>query len=119
MLKGSCHCGDVRVEIPTRPETATLCNCSICRRLGTLWAYYPVGTVRIVGHPERTDEFVWGDRTLRAVRCRRCGCVTHWEPLEPAADGHMAVNIRNFDPAEFDELRIRRFDGAVSWTYVE
>jgi hypothetical protein len=29
------------------------------------------------------------------------------------------VNIRNFDPKEWDELRIRRFDGADTWTYVD
>ena len=119
MLTGTCHCGDVRIEIPTQPAAATLCNCSICRRLGALWAYYKVGTVRIVGHPEHTDGYVWGDKTLRTVRCRRCGCITHWEPLEPKPDAHMAVNVRNFDPAELDELRIRRFDGAVSWSYVD
>ena len=31
----------------------------------------------------------------------------------------MAVNVRNFDPVEIDNLRIRRFDGADTWTYLE
>jgi len=31
----------------------------------------------------------------------------------------MSVNIRNFDPKEWDELRIRRFDGADTWKYVD
>lgn len=119
MLSGACHCGAVTLDVPTRPEAATLCNCSICRRYGALWAYYKVGTVRVVGHPEHTDAYVWGDRTLRVVRCRHCGCVTHWEPLESKPDGHMAVNVRNFDPSELEALRIRRFDGAVTWTYLD
>jgi hypothetical protein len=119
MLAASCHCGDVRIEVPSRPDTVTLCNCSICRRLGALWAYYMVGTVRVIGDPENTNSYIWGDKTLRTVRRRRCGCVTHWEPLKPDADGHMAVNVRNFDPEELDELRIRRFDGARSWRYVD
>ncbi len=119
MLAATCHCGDVKIEVPSRPDTVTLCNCSICRRLGALWAYYKVGTVRVTGHPENTNSYIWGDKTLRTVRCRRCGCVTHWEPLSLAAGGRMAVNVRNFDPEEFDELRIRRFDGARSWKYVD
>ena len=119
MLSGSCHCGAVRIEIPFLPESVTLCNCSICRRYGGLWAHFKVGTVRVTGHPEQTDAYVWGDRTLRTVRCRHCGCVTHWEPLEPKPDEHMAVNILNFDPNELESLRIRRFDGAVSWTYLD
>ena len=119
MISGTCHCGSVRIEVPTRPEAVTLCNCSICRRYGALWAYYKVGTVRVIGHPEHTEEYVWGDKTLRTVRCGVCGCVTHWEPLESKPDGHMAVNVRTFDPNELEELRIRRFDGAETWKYVD
>jgi hypothetical protein len=119
VLRGHCHCGAVRIEIPERPTLATLCNCSLCRRLGGLWAYFPLGAVRIDGHPEHSDGYVWGDRTLRTVRCRHCGCVTHWEPLEPKPDGRIGVNLRNFEPTELEGLQLRRFDGAVSWTYVD
>jgi hypothetical protein len=119
MLAGTCHCGAVRIELPIRPEKATVCNCSLCRRLGALWAYYDVGAVQIMGHPEHTDGYIWGDRTLRTVRCRHCGCITHWEPLDARPGGHMAVNVRNFDPEALGDLRIRRFDGAVSWKYLD
>jgi hypothetical protein len=119
MLAGACHCGAVRIEIPTQPDVATLCNCSVCRRYGGLWAYYDVGTVTVLGHPEHTDEYVWGDRTLRYVRCKHCGCVTHWEPLDPTLHRRMSVNIRNFDPSVFESVRIRRFDGADTWTYFD
>ena len=70
LLQGSCHCGAVRLTLPSAPEKATRCNCSICRRLGGLWAYYEFGTVRIEGHPENTVEYIWGDKTLRDVRAK-------------------------------------------------
>jgi hypothetical protein len=117
-LSGQCHCGAIALTIPARPQTATLCNCSICRRLGALWAYFPVSAVRITGDRVHGEGYVQGDRKLRVVRCRHCGCVTHWEPLQPGADGRMAVNLRNFDPAALEGLQLRRFDGAVSWRYV-
>jgi hypothetical protein len=82
-LQGSCHCGAVRLTLPSAPEKATDCNCSLCRRVGGLWSYYEFGTVLIEGHPESTDEYIWGDKTLRTVRCKTCGVVTHWEPLDP------------------------------------
>ncbi len=78
MLSATCHCGAVRIEVPQPPQKLTICNCSICRRYGALWAYYKAGTVRVTGHPENTTEYVWGDKTLRTIRCRNCGCVTHW-----------------------------------------
>jgi hypothetical protein len=31
----------------------------------------------------------------------------------------MAVNIRNFEPSLLEGLRLRRFDGAESWSYVD
>ena len=119
MISSTCHCGTLRIEIPHRPEAVTNCNCSICRRYGALWAYYPVGSVRVTGHPEHTDAYIWGDKTLRYVRCRNCGCLTHWEPLSPKPDSKLAVNVRNFEPSALGDFRIRRFDGAVSWRYLD
>jgi hypothetical protein len=115
MLSATCHCGAVRIEIPRRPSEVTNCNCSICRRLGTLWAYYELGTVNVQGHPEHTDEYIQGDKTLRFVRCKTCGCTTHWEPLDPAAKSRIGVNIRNFDPEAIGDVRIRLLDGANTW----
>ena len=119
MLSATCHCGAVRVEIPRRPTEVTNCNCSICRRLGTLWAYYTVGTVKVVGHPERTSEYIQGDKTLRVVRCRNCGCTTHWEPLDAKRYKKLGVNIRNFEPSAIGPVRIRLLDGADTWKYIE
>ncbi|MBC7957700.1 MAG: GFA family protein [Cytophagales bacterium] len=119
MLSTTCHCGAVRIEIPEAPLVVTNCNCSLCRRYGGLWAYYKVGSVRVVGHPEHTAEYIWGDKTLRTVRCRHCGCVTHWEPLQPGPDSKLGVNIRNFEPGDLGTFRIRRFDGADTWTFLD
>ncbi len=48
-VSGSCHCGQVRVEATRAPDEVTHCNCSICKRLGALWAYYHPDEVRIEG----------------------------------------------------------------------
>jgi catechol 2,3-dioxygenase-like lactoylglutathione lyase family enzyme len=119
MLAGTCHCGAVEIEVPRAPEAVTLCNCSICRRYGALWAYFPPDAVRIGGHPQHTTGYVWGDRTLRTIRCTHCGCVTHWEPLQPGPDSRLGINMRNFDPDAIGTPRLRRFDGAKTWTYVD
>ena len=38
-MKGSCHCGAVHWHFEGVPESATACNCSVCRRYGALWVY--------------------------------------------------------------------------------
>jgi len=48
MIRASCHCGAVRLEIDAPPSEVTECNCSICRRYGVLWAYYTPEQVRLL-----------------------------------------------------------------------
>jgi hypothetical protein len=115
MLSATCHCGAIRIEIPEPPKEVTNCNCSICRRLGCLWAYYEVDKVKVLGHPQHTNEYIQGDKTLRVVRCSTCGCTTHWEPLDRKHHKKLGVNIRNFDPAIIGNVRIRLLDGASTW----
>lgn len=74
MIEASCHCGAVRLEIAEPPVTVTDCNCSLCRRLGALWAYYTTDQVRVIGP---TVGYVQGDRTLKTHHCTTCGCTTH------------------------------------------
>ncbi|HKD23283.1 MAG TPA: hypothetical protein VKB71_14805, partial [Rhizomicrobium sp.] len=90
MTQSSCHCGAVRVEVPGTPSELKDCNCSICRRNGTLWAYYSPKVVRVSG---ATDIYMWGDRMLELHRCKVCGCVTHWAPVDKTYD-RMGVNAR-------------------------
>lgn len=118
-LEGSCHCGAVRLVLPALPDEALSCNCSLCRRSGGIWSFYALGTVTVQGHPEHTEDYVWGDRTLRTVRCRNCGVVTHWEPLDPTPGARHGVNLRNFEPALVEALVIRRFDGADTWALLD
>ena len=98
---------------------ATSCNCSLCRRSGGIWAYYEFGTVTIQGHPENTEDYIWGDRTLRNVRCKTCGIVTHREPLEAKPGARHGVNLRNFEPKLLESVVVRRFDGADTWTFLD
>ena len=118
MLAGSCHCGNVRLEVPDRPEALVLCNCSICRRNGALWAFYARDQMRLAGHPGHTAGYVFGPRTITTFHCTGCGCVTHWQPLTTGGT-KFGVNIRNFDPHEIGEVRLRRFDGAETWSYLD
>ena len=39
MIQGSCHCGAVQWRFEGMPDSATACNCTMCRRYGALWAY--------------------------------------------------------------------------------
>ena len=111
MTESSCHCGAVHVEVPQAPTEVKSCNCSICRRNGTLWAYYSPKTVRVSPPSGATDIYMWGDRMLELHRCKVCGCVTHWVPVDKTYD-RMGVNVRLMAPEILAAARIIPFDGA-------
>jgi hypothetical protein len=118
MISASCHCGAVIVTVPRRPRRLTSCNCSMCRRTGALMAYYKVGSVKVKAGRRNLEAYSWGDRTLRFMRCRHCGCLTHWEPIRGSKESRMGVNARNFDPEVIAGVRVRQFDGASSWRFL-
>ena len=117
-MKGSCHCGAVELEVAAAPSEVAECNCSLCRRVGGLWAYYHPDEVRIVSRPDSMIRYVQGDRTLATCHCGTCGCTTHWEPLpgSGAATGEvrplMGVNARLLDGVDKNRVRVRQVDGA-------
>jgi hypothetical protein len=63
--------------------------------------------------------YVHGPRTLAVHHCPTCGCVTHWQGLDGARAGQIAVNARLMDPADIEDVPVYRFDGASSWTYLD
>jgi len=114
MLTASCHCGDVRVTVRTHPKSLTDCNCSICRRYGVRWAYYYSDNVSVDAKPGSTDDYVWGQKSQKFVRCKTCGCIMYWQRFVPELPRDtMGVNARNFDPAELGEIPIEQLDGAA------
>jgi hypothetical protein len=119
MITTTCHCGTVRITIPRVPETLTNCDCSICRRYGTLWAYYEGSEVVIEAPPGATEAYAWGRKSLQFFRCAICGCVTHWEPTVADRGPRVGINARNFEPDQLGTVRIRRLDGAVTETYLD
>lgn len=118
MIEGSCHCGAVTFAVAHAPETVTSCNCSLCRRTGTLMAPYAADQVRIDAPEGATRAYIQGDRTLANHHCVTCGCLCYWLGLGEYAD-RVSVNARLLPPEILSQARVRRFDGADSWTFLD
>lgn len=108
MIQAACHCGAVTFEVEEAPSQVTDCNCSLCHKVGVLWAYYPPAQVRIAGE---TVAYLQGDRTLTSHHCPTCGCITHWRSLDPQYR-RMGVNARLMPREVLEGMRVKRLDGA-------
>ena len=115
MLTATCHCGAVRVQVSRRPDSLTDCNCSVCQRYGTRWAYYTEAEVRLEAEPDATEVYVCNGRELEFVRCRHCGCVVQWRMRERDASSRTGVNARNFPLADVAGIPVELLDGADTW----
>ena len=110
---GSCHCGAVRLTLPHAPAEVTRCNCTLCTKLGTRWAYFSPGSVTFAGGP--LDGYVRGDAkkpSLTTHRCAHCGSVTHWTAI--GEYDRIGINLNLFDPDLVDALPVKACDGR-SW----
>ncbi len=117
MIKGRCHCNAVGWTFDGFPDSATACNCTVCRRYGTLWAYDWLDE-RVSTRGE-TAVYTHGDEGIGFHFCRTCGCVTWWQGVRPHTDGRtrIAVNLRMSEsPDAVATLPIRKFDGLDSFT---
>jgi hypothetical protein len=117
MIEAACHCGAVKLTAPTAPHTVTECNCSICRKLAARWAYYSPAEVTLP-KAGSTQPYVWGDRMLAFHRCKACGVTTHWQSLDGAQE-RMGINARAMDSLDWDTVRVRPFDGADTWKFLD
>ena len=116
MIESSCTCGAVRLQIASPPTELTDCNCSICRRYHALWAYYSLKDVTVPSG--LTDTYMRDPKKLEFHRCKICGCVTHWAPLDKTRD-RMGVNARLMLPEILFQVRVRHLDGADTWKFLD
>ncbi len=93
----TCHCGAVTMRLSEKPSEVFECSCSICRRLGALWAYYPCDDVIFEMDTGTTDIYVWNKKWLEFHRCSECGCTTHWIATDKTFRERMGVNARLID----------------------
>jgi hypothetical protein len=72
-----------------------------------------------VSDSESVAAYVWGDKVIEFYHCAVCGCTTHYESVEKEGDSRFSVNVRCMPPSEIEGVRLRRFDGAVSWRFID
>lgn len=113
-LIGQCLCGNVQFQVKQRPEYVNDGNCSLCTKLGALWAYYPSDEIDISG---KTRSYVRTDLTEPALtvhHCPTCGATTHWVPLEDGPHRRMGINARLFADGVIGDVEVR-YPDCKSW----
>jgi len=108
-------CQTVQLGVRGLPRQVTQCNCSVCRRYGTLWAYFQRSAVSITAPRGALENYAVRKGGLKFVRCRTCGCVICWDAPGKGRDQRMGVNTRLLDEARMADVPIKVLDGDRTW----
>lgn len=103
----TCHCKAITIHLDHKPKCLNECHCSICRRYSAQWAYYQIKQIEIVAEPDATDSYLWGDKMIEFHRCRKCGCVTHWMPVDKS-ETRLGVNGRLLEKADRETIPVKQ-----------
>ena len=115
MLKLSCLCGGIRVEIAKKPDYIHECSCALCSKTGARWGYFHPSEVSVEG---AAKGYCREDKENPAARirfCSRCGSTTHFALTAEAAakfgNALTGVNMRLADESGLTGMEPRYPDG--------
>ena len=110
---GSCHCGAVKYSVQMEPVTSAMaCNCSICRRSGTLMSFVPATQFTLEQGRDALVSYKFNKGHIDHNFCKHCGIKSF--ASGKGRDGTMmnAINVRCLDGVDVDKLDIKHVDGA-------
>jgi hypothetical protein len=119
MLALSCHCGLVRLTIEQRPDYIHECNCTLCRKTGARWGYFPSPQVGVQGATESYRRADKADPCADVHFCGICGVTMHFtltaETVARFGQELTGVNMRLADERDLAGIELRYPDG-YSWS---
>ena len=100
MKKLTCHCGKVEAEINVsdKLEKVLRCNCSICKRKGTIMSMVKNEDFKITKGKDKLKLYQFHSKVAKHYFCSDCGIYTHHNPRSnPAMTGFNVGCIEDID----------------------
>ena len=115
MIKLSCLCGQIRLDLNKRPDFINECNCTLCSKAGARWGYFHPSEVRIDGDTNGYSRDDKEDPSAEIHFCAHCGSTTHFVLTASAVakfgNTMMGVNMVLADQDDLVGLEVRFPDG--------
>jgi len=111
---GGCHCGAVRYEVESDLAGAIVCNCSICRKTGTVLTFVPADRFRLLSGEEFLTDYQFNRKVIHHLFCKVCGVRSFARGTAPDGTAVAAVNVRCLDDVDLDAVPTQAFDGRAA-----
>ncbi|MCY7354404.1 MAG: GFA family protein [Lysobacter sp.] len=110
---GSCHCGKIAFEVEADITEVMDCNCSMCRRRGSLLAFVPRDALTLKTPESDLQTYRFNKEQIQHHFCANCGIAPFGEGVDPRSGARMAaINVRCLPDVDLDALTIKKVDGA-------
>ena len=100
----TCHCGAVEIEVNLQEEIDKLmrCNCSMCKRKGTMVTTVNREDLKIVKGEDKIKIYQFNTKVAKHHFCSECGVQTH--NLRRSDPNTYGINMGCIDEINVNEL---------------
>lgn len=111
---------DLRRKLPLRAggirggreiDGALACNCSICRRKGSLLWFIARDKLRLKTPEEAASTYTFNQHVIKHRFCPNCGIHPYGEGVDPKGNAMAAVNLRCVESLDLDSVPVHHYDG--------
>ena len=111
---GSCQCGAVAFEVDVDIASPIACNCSRCRRLGSILAFAPRADFTLLRGEGATTEYLFNKGAIHHLFCSTCGIESFAFAKGRDGSDMVAVNVNCLDGVDPRALEFKVHDGAAA-----
>ncbi len=109
--RGSCHCGNVAFEVEGDIKSVMACNCSICRRKGSLLWFVPRSSFTLLSAEDASKVYEFNKHLIKHHFCPRCGMHPYADGTDGKGNSMAAINVRCLEDIDLEKIPVTHFDG--------
>lgn len=109
---GGCHCEKVRYEVKLDVTQSITCNCSICKKRGSILSFTSVESFKLLKGESEVTEYLWNKKMINHKFCKTCGILSYATGSTPDGSKMIAINVRCLDDIDVESLSPVHVDGA-------
>lgn len=110
--RGSCQCGAVSFEADADLDQTVTCNCSRCKRLGSVLAFAPREAFTLKAGEDNLSEYLFNGGKIHHLFCKTCGIQSFSYGEKPDGSSMVAINVNCLEDVNPRELSPHFHDGA-------
>jgi hypothetical protein len=109
---GGCQCGHVSYDVEADIGEVVACNCSRCRKLGSLFTFVPAQDFKLKSGRDASTDYQFNKRAIHHLFCSTCGVESYATSKMPDGSEMVAINVRCLEGVDPLSFKVKQVDGA-------